>query len=324
MEKLTINPNPSADLPLVVAVVLTWNDSELATNCLRSVFASDYPNLRVILVDNGSIPPRGPDLKRAFPSIELVQLADNQGFSGGANRGLEKALALSADYIHLIGNDATLAPDAISTLVDECEKRPEVGAAGPLLLDPGKEQVIQFYTATLDRACAQHFHHHVGELYERGQWPVAESEFIPCVALLFRASALRKVGLFDEIFGTCWEDFDLCLRLHDAGWKYITVGDATAEHLGSYTTGRVSPYITYYTVRNRLICLHRYSSRMIWLRKGLYLMRTFWHQIKGYGLNNWACHRAFFCGVIDFLGNINGEKLNRSKTGHIPGHLKDT
>ena len=301
-----------ARAPLVVAVVLTWNDTVLTTKCLRSLTESDYPEIRIVLVDNGSVPQCGPELKLAFPAVHLVQLPENLGFSGGANRGLEKALEMSADYIHLIGNDATLAPDAISILVRECEGRPEVGAAGPLLLEPGEKPVVQFYTASLDRECARHEHHHVGAAYARGAWPVVESAFIPCVALLFRASALRQVGLFDESFGTCWEDFDLCLRLHDANWKYIAVGDATAVHIGSYTTGRVSPYIVYYTTRNRLICLHRYGGRRVWSRKGIYLLRTFWWQVRGYGVGNWACHMAFVRGFFDYVFNVHGERRSRS------------
>jgi GT2 family glycosyltransferase len=273
----------------------------------------------VVLVDNGSEPPCGPELQERFPDVHLVQNLVNQGFSGGANRGLETALRMNPDYVHLIGNDATLAPDAISNLVAECEADPKVAAAGPLLLDPSEPDTVQFYTASLDRDQAMHHHHDVGQPYVRGEWPTVESEFIPCVALLFRARALREVGLFDESFGTCWEDYDLCLRLQDAGWKYITVGDATARHIGSYTTGRVSPYITYYTTRNRLVCLRRYSRDLHRLRRKLSLLRSFWGQVRMYGLLNWACHKAFLRGFYDyFFGGRDGEAM-RTAPGKIPG-----
>ena len=227
--------------PLVVAVVLTWNDTELTTKCLNSVLASDYPNLEVVLVDNGSIPAVGPSLAKLFPTVEVMQIEENRGFSGGANHGIRHALDKDPEYVHLIGNDSTLAPDAISRLVAECQSRLDVGAAGPLLLDPGDERIVQFYTATYDRDTAQHFHHHTQIPYSEREWPTVESDFIPCVALMFRADALRETGLFDELFGTSCEDLDLRIRMADAGWKYITVGDAEAVHLGSHTTGRVSP-----------------------------------------------------------------------------------
>ncbi len=294
--------------PLVVSVVLTWNDTELTTKCLSSVFASSYENRKVILVDNGSTPPCGPQLQARFPEVTLIQLESNQGFSGGANRGIEKALEMGADYVHLIGNDSTLAVETQEKLIREMELQPKVAAASPILLDSKDETMVQFYRASLDRELAMHHHHNVGDSYDDEYWPSTLSDFIPCVALCFRAAALRDVGLLDERFGTCWEDYDLCVRFHDAGWLYLTVGDAPATHVGSVTTGKTSPYITYYTVRNRLICLQRYSSRGIWRRRGFALAKSFWrNQIKEYGLMNWSCHWAFLTGVVDYLRNSRGE-----------------
>lgn len=307
--------------PLVVAVVLTWNDTEQTTKCLASVLSNDYPNLKVVLVDNGSQPECGPQLKSLFPEIELVQLPENQGFSGGANRGMEKALELGADYVHLIGNDSTLASNVESLLVEAFEAHPEVGAASPLLLFSGNEDkpIVQFYRATIDREMTMHQHFDVSIPYDAREWPTIESEFIPCVALCFRATALREVGLMDEVFGTCWEDYDICLRFHDKGWKYLVVGDAHAVHFGSFTTGRESPYITYYTVRNRLICINRYAPKNIWLRKGPQLIMSFWrNQIMLYGLTNWECHKAFIRGLWDYVFDKHGERT-RTEQGSIPG-----
>ncbi len=305
--------------PLVVAVVLTWNDTELTRGCLRSVFANDYPNLQVVLVDNGSIPPVGTELERDFPEVSLVQNPHNQGFSGGANRGLEKALELGAVYIHLIGNDATLSPDTISNLVATAESNPEGCAFGPLLLDPGEERVVQFYTASLDRERTKHVHHHVGEAYDKNSWPVAVCEFIPCVALMFRAKALVQSGLFDESFGTCWEDYDLCLRLRDAGWKYFAVGNATAVHIGSHTTGRISPYIVYHDTRNRLTCIGRHAGKGAVRRHFVHYVRSFKNTVTQYGFFNWSCHLAFIKAFWHYLIKVQGEE-SRSKTrSGIPG-----
>jgi len=305
--------------PLVIAVVLTWNDTELTTSCLESVLASDYPRLQVILVDNGSEPPVGATLHAQFPEVLLVQNPENQGFSGGANRGLEKALELGADYIHLIGNDATLAAHTISSLVAECETNADIGAAGPLLLDAVRPDTVQFYTATLDRDQAAHYHEHVGEPHASREWPTIDSEFIPCVALMFRGKALREVGLLDESFGTCWEDFDLCLRLHDSGWRYVTVGAATAVHVGSYTTGRTSPYIVYYTTRNRLICLKRYSRDWHSPKRWWAVFRSLTRNMRQYGLLNWRCHFAMLRGFFDyFVRRMQGEAL-RTQGGKVPG-----
>lgn len=310
--------NSSSNAPFVVVVVLTWNDTELTTSCLTSVLESDYPNLQVVLVDNGSNPPVGESLRNVFPQVQLVQNTKNQGFSGGANRGLEKALEHAPEYIHFLGNDATLAPDTISKLVSACEDDHRIGVAGPLLLDPGPEKIVQFYTASLDRGRTAHTHHRRFERYSPENFPTTDCDFIPCVAPFFRAMALREVGLFDESLGTCWEDYDLCIRFHDAGWKYVAVGSATATHVGSYTTGRVSPYIVYHATRNRLICMSRYAGRFAWIKHFPYYVRSQWFQMNQYGLTNWECHSAYFRGIRDYFRRVRGESSG-SHSGHAPG-----
>ena len=63
----------------VGAVVLTWNDTEMAGRCIESVLANDYPNTQIILVDNGSIEPCGEQLGARFPVVTL----GGQGCIGG-------------------------------------------------------------------------------------------------------------------------------------------------------------------------------------------------------------------------------------------------
>jgi GT2 family glycosyltransferase len=292
--------------PLVVAVVITWNDVEMTARCIESVLASDHRPLRVLLVDNGSATPCGEELRGRFPGIELLVLPENRGFSGGANRGLTWALEQGADYIHLIGNDSTLASDAISKMVMALEQRPAVGGASPLLLHAESEKRVQFYIGTIERNRARHIHHHENLPYQSREWPTAPSEFVPFVAVMFRRQALEEAGMFDESFSTCWEDYDLCIRFNDAGWPFITVGDAEVVHLGSVTTGRFSPYITYYSTRNRLICLFRYAHPLALLREAPFITRTFYRQMKRYGIRNWACHKAFVRGVVDFVLGVRG------------------
>lgn len=290
--------------PLVVAAVLTWNDTEMSAACLESVLANDYPNLKVVLVDNGSAEPCGQRLKERFPQIDLVVLPENRGFTGGGNACLKRGFELGADYVQLIGNDSVLARDAISHLVRELEARPRVGGASPLILDPGGE-TVQFYWATIDRGQCMHFHHEFGPRLDSRGWPTRESEFIPFVCMMWRATVLREVGSLDESLATCWEDYDYCVRIADAGYRLLMVTEARAEHRGGATTGRYSPYILYYMVRNRLICLFRHARPMGILRKAPWIIRSFIHQVRING-SNWDKQFAMLLGGIDFLRGVRG------------------
>ena len=122
--------------PLVYVVVLNWNGWRDTALCLASLSASNCPNLHVVVVDNGSTdgsPERLAPLLEA-PWGELIQVGCNLGFTGGANLGLRVALERNADYAFLLNNDATVAPDCIATLVQEAERRPEIGLVGPKIM----------------------------------------------------------------------------------------------------------------------------------------------------------------------------------------------
>lgn len=296
--------------PLVIAVVLTWNDTEMTAECLESLMHSDYGNLQVILVDNGSATPCGKVLEERFPSIELLVLPKNRGFTGGSNAGIQLALERNPRYVHLIGNDSTIAPDAIPLLVAALEEQPEVGGASPLILYPGEERIVQYYWGSIDRDLATSERYDLDVPYDSRSWPTRETGFVPFIAVMFRAEALRAVGGFDERLGTCWEDFDLIVRFQDANWGFITVGAAEAVHKDSMTTGRHSPYITYHLTRNRLICLFRHARFRKTIRRPVFLLRTFWWSFKS---NGWSLsrHAAYARGVLHFMFGKRGE-------GHAP------
>lgn len=293
--------------PLVCVVVLTWNDTAMTRQCLRQALDNTYGNKKIILVDNGSREPCGRALAAEFPEVELIELPHNKGFSGGGNVGLRRALSLGPKYVLHLNNDAFMQPTAIAHMVRALEEREDAGISHALLLDPGGE-IVQFYNASVDRDFAWHGHHNVGLPLTSREWPTIESAFVPACVIMYRAKALETLGLYDETFGTSWEDYDLCLRFADAGWKIVTVGDARAEHRSHQTTGTISPYIVYHMTRNRLICISRFGNRAAVLKRSPRLVRSFIADFNGHGLTNWQAHKSFFLGIWDFLrGNV-GER----------------
>ena len=49
-----VNLAVQSNLPLVLTIIVNWKGADDTIECLESLFASDYPNQRVIVVDNGS------------------------------------------------------------------------------------------------------------------------------------------------------------------------------------------------------------------------------------------------------------------------------
>jgi len=297
----------SAPRPYVVAVVLTWNDVDMARACIRSLIGNGYRSMQIVLVDNGSDFPTIAPLEREFPGLVTVQLSENTGFCGGCNAGMKKALEMGADYVFLLNNDTIVDSIAVSELVKAMEERPETALASALMLYPGCERSVQDYRSVVHRDRARVTRFGADEPASEAHRRTVETEFAPACAVMFRARALNEVGMFDETFFTNWEDYDICLRFVDAGWKILVVGTAEVVHMEGQTTGLASPFITYFSVRNRLICLCRYASASGILVNTPYILRTFFWQVRSYGFTNMACHWAFAKGVLHFLLGVRGK-----------------
>lgn len=302
--------------PYVVAVVLTWNDTDMSERCIRSVLDNDYAPKDIVLVDNGSEPPAAPVLEGRFPGLTTVRHGQNMGFTGGCNAGMQKALEMGADYVFLLNNDTIVHPAAISRLVNAMEDRPDAAFASAILLYPGEPKQVQFYRGHIRRNAAHHVHPGDGDVMTEEHRRTIDTEFAPACAVLIRAEALKQVGLFDERLFTNWEDYDWCLRFADAGWRLITVGTAEVIHAHGQTTGRISPFITYFFTRNRLICLFRHGSLGGILLNVPFVLRSFFWQVRNHGWGNWPAHKAMWRGVADFLLGVRGK-------GNVPSERKD-
>jgi hypothetical protein len=103
--------------PLVVAVVLNWNLGEVTVRCVERLRSSTYPRLQVVVVDNGSSDGSVEQLRATFSDVDVLAISENRGYAEGVNVGIRHALALGAEWVLLVNNDAEVAPEAITKLV---------------------------------------------------------------------------------------------------------------------------------------------------------------------------------------------------------------
>jgi len=74
--------------PLASVIVPTLNGAHLLEACLDSLMRQSYARLEVIVADGASTDQTAALLARAYPSVRLLQLRRNAGFSGNVNAGL--------------------------------------------------------------------------------------------------------------------------------------------------------------------------------------------------------------------------------------------
>ncbi|RME45924.1 MAG: glycosyltransferase family 2 protein, partial [Chloroflexi bacterium] len=127
-----------SNAPSVYFIVLNWNQPKMTAECLDSLARQDYPNYRVVVVDNGSTDGSAAILRRRYPWAEIVEISQNIGYSEGNNVGIEYALEQGADYLFLLNNDTEVDPHMLGRLVEVAEAQTEAGMVGPTMyyVDP--------------------------------------------------------------------------------------------------------------------------------------------------------------------------------------------
>ena len=247
--------------PLVHVLVINWNGKEHLEECFESLLAGDYPNARFVLVDNASDDGSVAFVQERFgadPEVEILELAQNSGWSGGNNAGIERALADGAEYIFLLNNDTTTDTKAIGQLVKLAEEDAAIGALAPKILLYDHPFLLN--SIGLDAT-------DIGTAWDRGmgrvdgpKWGGHRPVVGVCGAAFFlRAEALRKTGLLPTDFEIYLDDLDLSLRIWNAGYEILTCPEAVVKHKFSSTMGqRTRARRKYYlNTRNRMRLIER-------------------------------------------------------------------
>ncbi len=255
--------------PVVALIILTWNQRKLTLECLDSVASLDYPadRLRILVVDNGSTDGTSQHVHMHHPGVILLQNGENLGYAGGNNAGINWALAQEVEYICILNNDVTVAPNFLAPLLGALEKNDEVGGVTPLVADIANPDVVWALGAEVDDRTATVTRLHSGE--KVFDWRVAEPfdvDVASGTAFLARRQVFEKAGLLDEAFYLYYEEVEWCLRLRQVGYRILAVPTSVVWHKVSGTLGPASPAIDYYMLRNhlRLIGCHWSGVGRLW------------------------------------------------------------
>jgi GT2 family glycosyltransferase len=283
----------------VTVVIVNWNGERFLDRCLSALLAQSVMPHEIILVDNASSD-ASIEIVRRYPSVRVLELNENLGFAQGNNVAIEAA-ADESEWIALLNPDAFPDPRWLEALLSAARDYPAFAAFGSKLVKAADPAVLDGVGDS---------YHMSGRVWrlEHGEPVASFSEqirevFSPCAAAaLYRRSALREVGGFDEAFFCYVEDVDLGFRLRLAGHRCLHVPASMAYHVGSGTTGgQHSEFAVYHGHRNLVwtyvkdmpgvlfylflplhIAMNLGSLVMLTLRgQGRVILRAKWDAIKG-------------------------------------------
>lgn len=230
-------PEPA---PRVSILIPTRDRVELLATCIDSLQArTDYPNVEVIVIDNGSVEPATLDFLqhlRGMPGYTVIR--DDGPFNFSRLNNLAAALA-QGEVLVMMNNDIeAIEPQWLDAMVAQA-MRPEIGAVGALLLYP--DDTIQHGGVVLGiGGVAGHVHHRLPAdahgYFGRARLAQRFSA-VTAACLAVRRSCWDAVQGLDEGLAVAFNDIDFCLRLQRAGYRNLWTPLARLYHHESASRG---------------------------------------------------------------------------------------
>ena len=179
--------------PLVSVIIPTFNRAYCVAESIHSVLAQG--ELELIVVNDGSKDATVKELA-SFPTIQVINLAENRGVSYARNKGLERA---RGSLICFLDSDDLWEEGKLKAQVQWMQVHPECMAVytdeiwirNGVRVNPMKKH--QKYSGDIFRQCL----------------PLC---IVSPSSVMLRKSILDEVGGFDELMPVC-EDYDLWLRI---------------------------------------------------------------------------------------------------------------
>ncbi len=218
-------------LPKVAIVYLSYNSMSYLDEVFLSLENLNYPKdrLEIIVVDNASTD-GSQDALRDVKGITYFPNAENTGFAEGNNLGMKHALLNDAEYVFLHNNDLRLDPDAINEAVALAESDKKIGSVQSLMTLWKHENVINS-TGGMVHFLGFGFVRENGTTLEHSKaFDGEQIAYASGAAVLYRSSALKKVGLLDPFLFLYHEDLELGWRLRLSGFKNVLSMKSRAFH----------------------------------------------------------------------------------------------
>jgi GT2 family glycosyltransferase len=249
------------DRPIKVAVIIvTYNSTRFLEDCFGSLSSMTKEGLeaQVIVIDNGSTDGSA-EKAAAWRFAMVTKSTENLGFAGGNNRIIRHALDAGADYVYLLNHDTEVTPGFLVEAVETAEADERIGSVQSLiLLSPDKERINSTGNAI----------HFLGFGYcndyrrTASSWPRPanpEIAYASGAGVLYRASALKEVGLLDEELFMYHEDLDLGWRLRLAGYRNVLAPASVIYHKYEFSRS-ITKY--FWMERNRYVVL--FKNARLW------------------------------------------------------------
>ncbi len=223
--------------------------------------------VEVIVVDNTSTDGSADMVRVEFPTVKLLAMTENLGFTRGNNAGFAVA---TGQILFMLNPDTTLVGNALDTLVSVLMAHKDVGAVGPLLRFPnGAIQSTGNRLPTTDVLFTVNLPAPRAVFRVVGRWhlPVSaetrEVGWVVGAALMVKREVYTQIGGMDNQFFMYFEETDWQKRMHNAGWRIQCVPHAEIIHHADAAGKQVSAWSLAQFNRSRVLYTRKWKGVIV-------------------------------------------------------------
>lgn len=242
----------------IIVVLVTHNRPRLLRKALEALAIQTHPPTWIVVVDNASEPETRAVIDQTAMVIDVVRSEKNLGGAGGFALGMRRALAIGAEWMWLMDDDAIAEPNALEKLV------------APIIELSGRIGVLCSCVMEFGAIALQHrrsfnsllgFERSIGQAAYRHK--AVQVDTASFVGFMVSAQAVWAVGLPNADFFLAYDDTEYSLRLRRNGFDIWLAPDSVIVHERSASARMRSSAFGakhYFNIRNRIVVKRMYAQ----------------------------------------------------------------
>lgn len=229
---------------MISIIIVHYKNEKDLFDCLDSLYGLKVSqSYEVIIVDNSENKNlQKPLLTKNYKNLQYISSPKNLGYGGGMNLGAKYS---KGEYLFILNPDVVFNNDIISSLISKFKKHKRTGIISPLLyttnnviMEQGARELTPLRALIKLSFIEKLFPNNpISKDYWVKEWKdnsLKEVDSVPGTALIIKKQLFDEVRGFDENFFLYFEEFDLCKRIRERGYKIFI--DPTSKLIHKWGT----------------------------------------------------------------------------------------